>query len=91
MYKLYILFWGFFGLSFYVRYSTLLHLPPLRFHCVEGCWDRTQDGCDFGIDSQTCTLTTRLDLIHRTFLHVLSSQYIIMYAICMLEFKGEKR
>jgi hypothetical protein len=19
-------------------YSTLLHLPPLRFHCVEGCW-----------------------------------------------------
>jgi hypothetical protein len=19
---------------FYVRYSTLLHLPPLRFHCV---------------------------------------------------------
>jgi hypothetical protein len=24
---------GFFGL-FYVLYSTLLHLPPLRFHCV---------------------------------------------------------
>ncbi len=21
---------------------TLIHLPPLRFHCVEGCWDRTQ-------------------------------------------------
>jgi hypothetical protein len=21
--------------------STLLHLPPLRFHCVRGCWDRT--------------------------------------------------
>jgi len=29
--------------SFYVRYSTLLHLPPLRFHCVGGCWDRTLD------------------------------------------------
>ncbi len=30
--------------------STLLHLPPLRFHCVRGCWDRTQqDCCDFGI------------------------------------------
>ncbi len=28
---------------FYVRYSTLLHLPPLRFHCVEECWDGTQD------------------------------------------------
>ncbi len=37
----------------YELYSTLLHLPPLRFHCVEGCWDRTQDCCDFGIDSQT--------------------------------------
>jgi hypothetical protein len=22
----------------YIRYSTLLHLPPLRFHCVGGCW-----------------------------------------------------
>jgi len=21
----------------------LRHLPPLRFHCVGGCWDRTQD------------------------------------------------
>jgi hypothetical protein len=38
---------------FYVRYSTLLHLPTLRFNCVGGCWDRTQDCCDFGIDSQT--------------------------------------
>jgi hypothetical protein len=24
---------------FYVLYSTLLHLPPLGFHCVGGCWD----------------------------------------------------
>jgi hypothetical protein len=24
---------------FYVLYSTLLHLPPLRFHCAGGCWD----------------------------------------------------
>jgi hypothetical protein len=45
---------GFFQIfSFYVRYSTLLHLPPLRFHCVKGCWDLTQDYCDFGIDSHT--------------------------------------
>ncbi len=22
-------------------YSTLLRLPPLRFHCIRGCWDRT--------------------------------------------------
>jgi hypothetical protein len=34
-------FCGFF--SFYIGYSTLLHLPPLRFHCVGRCWDRTQD------------------------------------------------
>jgi hypothetical protein len=42
----------------------MLHLPPLRFHCVGGCWDRTQDCCDFGIGTQTLALTTRLDLIH---------------------------
>jgi hypothetical protein len=23
-------------------YSALLHLPPLRFRCADGCWDRTQ-------------------------------------------------
>ncbi len=27
-----------------VLYSILIHLPPLRFHCVEGCWDRTHAG-----------------------------------------------
>jgi hypothetical protein len=29
---------GIFGFFFYVLYSTLLPLPPLRFHCVGGCW-----------------------------------------------------
>ncbi len=42
--------WGFF---FSVLYSTLFHLPPLKFHCVEGCWDRTQDSCDYGTDCRT--------------------------------------
>jgi hypothetical protein len=42
---------GFLGIFFYVLYSALLHLPPLRFHCVGGCWDGTQDCCS--IDSQT--------------------------------------
>jgi hypothetical protein len=37
---------------FYIRYSTLLHLPPLRFYCVGGRWHRTSDRWDFGIDSQ---------------------------------------
>jgi hypothetical protein len=26
----------------YILYSTLLHMPPLRFHCGDGCWDRTR-------------------------------------------------
>jgi hypothetical protein len=39
---------GFFWI-FYVLYSTLLHLPPLRLHCVGGCWDRTQDCCDLAV------------------------------------------
>ncbi len=33
---------------FLLLYSTVHHLPPLRFHCVGGCWDWTQDCCDFG-------------------------------------------
>jgi hypothetical protein len=38
---------------FNALYSTLLHLPPLKFYFVGGCWDRTQDCCDFGIGSET--------------------------------------
>jgi hypothetical protein len=34
-------------------YSALFHLPPLRFHCADGCWDRTQDRCNWCIGSQT--------------------------------------
>jgi hypothetical protein len=30
-----------------VQYSALLHLPPLRFHCADGCWDRSQDRCNY--------------------------------------------
>jgi hypothetical protein len=33
-------------LIFFVLYSALLRLPPLRFHCADGCWDRTQDRCN---------------------------------------------
>jgi hypothetical protein len=33
-------------------FSKLLHLLSLRFHCVAGCWDPTQDSCDdYGIGS----------------------------------------
>jgi hypothetical protein len=41
-----VFFQGFLFLIFFsfdVLYSTLLRLLPLRFHCVGGCWDRTQD------------------------------------------------
>jgi hypothetical protein len=39
--------WGIF-LNFFctILYSILLHLPPLRFHCVGEYWDCTQDCCD---------------------------------------------
>ncbi len=30
-----------------VFYSPLLNLPSSRFYCVGGCWDRTQDWCNF--------------------------------------------
>ncbi len=43
-------FWIFW--IFYIHYSALFHLPPLHFHCVGGCWDRTQACCDIGIDSE---------------------------------------
>jgi hypothetical protein len=44
---------GFFNFFFFVLYSALLHLPPLRFHCADGCWDRIQDLWNWCIDSQT--------------------------------------
>jgi len=43
-------------LYMFVQYLTLRHLPPLRFHCVRGCRDRTQDCYDFGIDRIFCTV-----------------------------------
>jgi hypothetical protein len=46
-------FFGGFFLFCSVQYSALLHLPPLRFHCADGCWDRTQDRCNWCIGSQT--------------------------------------
>ncbi len=42
----------------------------LRFHCAWGCWNWTQDCCDFGIGSQSSNHSarshpqTQLDLIH---------------------------
>ncbi len=44
---------------FYVRYSTLLHLPPLRILCVGACWERTQDCCDFGLTDRRSNHSAR--------------------------------
>jgi hypothetical protein len=30
------IFWGIFLKLFFVLFSKLLHLPPLRFHCADG-------------------------------------------------------
>jgi len=43
----------------FVLYSALLHLPPLKFNCADGCWDRTTGLVYWQSDA----LTTRLDLI----------------------------
>jgi hypothetical protein len=46
------IFLGDYFFFFRTIFSTL-HLPPLRFHCADGCWDRTQDRCNWCIGSQT--------------------------------------
>jgi hypothetical protein len=38
-------------LKYFIQHCFICR--PLRFHCVEGCWDRTKDCCYFGIGSQT--------------------------------------
>jgi hypothetical protein len=39
--------------EFIVLFSTLLHLPPLRFHCIGRCWYQTQDSFNVSIGCQT--------------------------------------
>jgi hypothetical protein len=47
-------FLGFFLFMYVIlTYFTMLHLQPLRFYVVGGCLARTQDSCDFDIDSKT--------------------------------------
>ncbi len=50
----------FFSFSFVIQHC--FHLLPLRFHCVGVCLDRTQDCCDFDIETLgQISYTTRLD------------------------------
>ncbi len=60
---------GDFFTVFYVLCSTLFHLPPLIFHSVGGCWDRTEDSWNFGIGYLSDALTTRLDHIQTARCH----------------------
>ncbi len=42
--------------GFFFCLSTIFNTASsnaLRFHCVGGCWDRTQDSCEYGIGCQT--------------------------------------
>jgi hypothetical protein len=65
--------------SLYIRCSTLLYMPPLRFHCVGASEDA-------GIEPRTVattalavvrrTKTTRLDLIHSTRSHPQVNMYV---------------
>ncbi len=59
---------------FSVLYSTLLHLPPLRFHSVGGC----QDICDFGIACMSDVLTTRLDLIQNWYIQTTDTSAVYL-------------
>jgi hypothetical protein len=67
--------WTYFFGDFFlpISYSTLLHLPPLRFHTVKGYRDRTQDCCDFDIASQTLL---QLGWICKVKLNILFASYI---------------
>jgi len=44
-------FWGF--VYFLHTIINTASSAALRFHCADGCWDRTQDCCDWYIGSQT--------------------------------------
>ncbi len=75
------------GDLFYILYSTLLHLPPLRFHYADGCWDRTRGPLQV-VNWQSDALTTRLDLIRarldliRTIILDLIREYNLLKTIC---------
>jgi hypothetical protein len=82
-----------FYLHMYALYSTLIHLPPLRFHCLASE--------DTGIERKTVVFlalaarrsTTRLDLIHSLYGNkILLSQVDDLYrrAGCGYQLSSEK-
>jgi hypothetical protein len=56
--------WGICLIFFiHVILFNTVHLPPIRYHCVRGCWDRTQASCDYGLGCLSDALAARLHLI----------------------------
>ncbi len=76
-------------MDFVYTYATLLHLPPLRFLCVRGCWDWTQDCCDCDIGSRALSplsymsSTTRLDLIYNARLDLVHARQDLSMKFCV--------
>ncbi len=58
----------------------MLYLPPLRFHCAGGCWDRTQDCCKLR-HFQSGALTTRLDLMTPLITHILVTSWDALHGL----------
>jgi len=66
-----------------VLYSALLHLPPLRFHCADGWWDRTQDRCNLQLMHwQSDALTTKLDFIRTKYNNSICSKHLSSFPLC---------
>ncbi len=60
-----------------ILYSTLLHLPFLRFHCVGGCSDRLLRLWHWQSDAETA----RLDLIHNSTISHKSVWFVISVSV----------
>ncbi len=58
--------------TFLCNLFKLLHLPPLTFHCVGGCWDRTQTVATLALAVRRSSYSARshphsaIDLIHHS-------------------------
>jgi hypothetical protein len=66
---------------FYVLYSTLLHLPPLRFQCVRGCWTQCRLSTHVGF-AQTLTPRWLLTDSHPTLTQLKQSPSPARDAMC---------
>ncbi len=71
-----------FSLFIYVIQHWPICRPHTVFHCVGGCWDRTQDCWQW----QTDALSNKLDLIHCPILHALNPFFFKIHFLCLFLF-----